>query len=238
VIFLVAPSKVFDIPMNSILFSSFLVPHFFYRTPSSLYMKYFIMDPRKSKRPSLPRLETDISPPPGRPAATTTSVPLAPVILPETNLRRTEAAPRLFGDSKREENVVPTVRYLPENKAFYVAEKSVVEAPVAKKKSQYYEEMFGHRGSHISPSEHVHQDSLVVAELKTNHKVRLYPVFEFMLRPLINYCTRSRMRSPSLSRMFCFVSLKSTSARKTPSWSRSSRKPTCSLAATLSRPTC
>jgi hypothetical protein len=159
-----------------------VLPHPSFTQLSSLYLEYFIMDSPKSKKPSLPRLETDISPPP-RPAST--SLPLAPVVLQGSNLQRIESAPGLFADTTKEENVVPTVRHAPDAKAFSVAEKTVGEAPVAKKKTQYYEEVFGHRGSHNSPSERVHQDSVVVAELKTNHKVHLYPIFDFRLRSLI-----------------------------------------------------
>lgn len=181
----VAPSKVPDTLTYFPSYRVFILVVFpaslfiLHHIQAFLHLEYFAMDSSKSKRPSLPRLETHISPP-SRPA--TISLPLAPVVLPETNLRRTETAPDLFTEITKEENVVPTVRYtLDPKKAFCVTEESVEEAPVAKKKTQYYEEVFGHRGSHISPSERVHQDSVVVAELKTNHRVHVFPVFDFEL---------------------------------------------------------
>ncbi|KAJ6121138.1 hypothetical protein N7523_005418 [Penicillium sp. IBT 18751x] len=137
----------------------------------------FIMDPFKSKRPSLPRLETDILPPqhlPPRPA--TLTLPLAPVPIPEiseTNVRRIETVPSLiFKEVTNEENQLPKARYDPD-KAFYVTEKNVAEEQMVKKRpQQYYEEVFGGRDSSDPPRERIYQDSVLVAELKTSHAVK------------------------------------------------------------------
>jgi hypothetical protein len=103
-------------------------------------------------------------------------LPLASVPLPEisvSNLRRTETAPSLnFKEVTNEENLLPlpTGRYATD-KAFYATETSVEDEPLTKKKQQYYEEVFGVRGSRDSPQERIHQDSVVVAELKMGSMV-------------------------------------------------------------------
>lgn len=135
------------------------------------------MDPSKPKRPPLARLATDILPP-QRPAPRPATImpPLAPVPLPEipgTNLRRTETAPSLiFKEVTNEENLLPlpTSRYATD-KAFYATENIVEDEPLIKKRQQYYEEVFGVRGSRDPPQERIHQDSVVVAELKMGSMV-------------------------------------------------------------------
>ncbi|KAJ5676539.1 uncharacterized protein N7477_002172, partial [Penicillium maclennaniae] len=142
-----------------------------------LILSRFMMDPFKSKRPSLPRLETDILPPhrlPPRPA--TLTLPLAPVPIPEiseTNVRRIGTVPSLiFKEVTNEENLLPKARYDPD-KAFYVTEKNVAEEQMVKKRpQQYYEEFFGGRDSSDPPRERIYQDSVLVAELKTSHAVK------------------------------------------------------------------
>lgn len=138
-----------------------------------------MMNPSKDRKPSLPRLTTDL--PPRRQTQAVHPL-LAIKALQDTNvqepkLEKLAAAPTLFGeDSENDENVAPAVRYAPtEAKTIYVAQKSVEDSPLTKTKTLYYEDAFTARGSHNSPKDRVAQDSLVVAELKTNFRVRMRP---------------------------------------------------------------
>lgn len=68
--------------------------------------------------------------------------------------------------------MMPTVnlRYSPETKPFWVAE-DIETAAMRKDKMKYYEDAFTARGPHNTAQDRVAQDSVVIAELKTNCKV-------------------------------------------------------------------
>lgn len=132
------------------------------------------MDLSKQKKPSLPRLATNVS----SDRHSTTSLPaLAPKIPTEINLHqrpkseRQAIAPFLFPEDDREdENVAPVQHYFPETKPAYVISKSVEDESPTTTKTMYYEDAFAIRGSHNSPKDRVALDSVVIAELATNHK--------------------------------------------------------------------
>lgn len=73
-------------------------------------------------------------------------------------------------DKKDDENIAPLLRYAADVKP-PVVEQSTEEPPITKTKTSYYDDAFAFRGAHNSPQERVAQDSVVVAELKTNYKV-------------------------------------------------------------------
>lgn len=151
----------------------------------SLHTDEFIMDPSKSRKPSLPRLTTNI--PAERQA--NVSLPLAPKNHPDANVQKPATGPKLFmDDTKDDENAFPTLRYAPDPKPFYVAPKNIEDSPVNKRMAVYYDELLSFRGPSNSPQERVAQDSVVVAELKTSHKVRLVPL---AVLPSALLCTNS-----------------------------------------------
>jgi hypothetical protein len=138
------------------------------------------MDLSKQKKPSLPRLATSL---PSDRQSTISLPTLAPKIPAEINIQqrpkseRQAIAPFLFPeDDKDDENVAPIKQYVPEAKPVYTTYKGIEEeSPTTTKKTMYYEDAFGVRGSHNSPKERVAQDSVVIAELITNHKA-CYPI--------------------------------------------------------------
>lgn len=69
------------------------------------------------------------------------------------------------------------VRYAPDPKILYIT-KDPEEMTAAKKRSQYYEDLFATRHTNISSQDQATQDSVVIVELKTNCKVCLlhFPV--------------------------------------------------------------
>ncbi|CEO59488.1 hypothetical protein PMG11_04163 [Penicillium brasilianum] len=136
------------------------------------------MDLSQQRKASLPRLATNIS----SDRHSTTSLPtLAPKIPAKINLHqrpkseRQAIAPFLFPeDCKDDENAVPAQQYFPDSEPAFVISKSVEnESPTStKKKTMYYEDAFAIRGSHSSPKDRVALDSVVIAELATNHKAK------------------------------------------------------------------
>lgn len=135
------------------------------------------MEPSKNKKPASTRLVTNT---PSDRQSTISLPTLAPKIPTEINMQqrakseRQAIAPFLFPENDRdEENIAPMKQYVPEVKPVYVTHKSVEDdlSPTnTKMKTMYYEDAFAVRGSHNSPKERVAQDSVVVAELNTNHK--------------------------------------------------------------------
>ena len=128
------------------------------------------MDLSKQKKPSRPRLATNI-PPECQPLA---SVSLMRKVSQEINVQPKSDRPVPVHSlvPEKDENIAPTVCYTSDLKALYPA-KGFEEVAVARKKAQYYEDAFTARGSHNSPQDRVTQDSFVVAELKTNKMVGL-----------------------------------------------------------------
>lgn len=129
-------------------------------------IKHFPMDLSNQKKPSLPRLSTNVS----LESQSTPLLPLQPK-LQDTNARPKRERPVTLPSPfpGQEENDLPTVHSVPEPKSMY-STKGPEDAPV-KKKSHYYEDAFTTRGSHNSPQDRIAQNSVVVAELKTNCKV-------------------------------------------------------------------
>lgn len=119
----------------------------------------FIMDSKG--KPSLPHLSTNFplleQPPNAKIAA---PVPERP--------RRTSS---LFKEDAHDENIAPIPQ--PGCKPIFVAQKGVEHAPITKMKKLYYDDAFTTRGSHNSPTDRVTFESIVVAELKINTRVRL-----------------------------------------------------------------
>lgn len=127
------------------------------------------MDPSRSRRPSLPRLTTNV-PPACRSSASLPPVPLVTKSI-DAKLQEPPCKPTLFLDDKKDdENIAPLLRYAADVKP-PVVEQSTEEPPITKTKTSYYDDAFAFRGAHNSPQERVAQDSVVVAELKTNYKV-------------------------------------------------------------------
>ncbi|KAJ5912331.1 Tautomerase [Penicillium tannophilum] len=125
------------------------------------------MDLSNQKKPSLPRLSTNIP-------LESQSTPLLPLLpkLQDTNVRpkreRPVTLPSPFPGG--EENISPTVLDVPEPKLI-CSTKGPEDAPV-KKRSHYHEGAFTTRGPQHSPQDQIPQDSVVVAELKTNCRVQ------------------------------------------------------------------
>ncbi|KAJ5970208.1 Tautomerase [Penicillium vulpinum] len=129
------------------------------------------------KKPSLPRLTTNIpllQKPSNASCNTLPSKPIPdasapPVIMPERPTRTSS----LFKEEKHdEENIVPVTRFVSESMPIYVSQKSVDDSPLTKVKKLYYEDAFTARGSHNSPKDRVTHESVVVVELKTNTKAK------------------------------------------------------------------
>ncbi|KAJ5682945.1 Tautomerase [Penicillium macrosclerotiorum] len=136
------------------------------------------MDLSKHKKPSLPRLTTNI------PTERQSSVSLPPLPVktqPQTKVQRPQSeskavVPSLFPQEGQtdNENIAPALRYFQSTKPVYVVPNSVEEddSPVAKKKTMYYEDAFAFRASPHPPKERIVQDSVVVAELTTNRRAK------------------------------------------------------------------
>lgn len=134
------------------------------------------MDPSRSRKPSLPRLTTNV------PAArrSSSSLPLVPLATIPTaaaakvdpNLQKPPSGPILFVDDKKDENVAPFLRYTADVKPPVIPQ-TMDEPAITKSKTSYYEDTFAVRGAHNSPKERVAQDSVILAELKMNYKVCL-----------------------------------------------------------------
>ncbi|KAJ5114334.1 Tautomerase [Penicillium alfredii] len=128
------------------------------------------MDLSNQKRSSLPRLATNVSP--GH--LTQVMHPALTKIYSDTHMpplsEHPAFRPSVFVEDKPDdENIAPTLRYAPDIKPIYIAPTCIEESPtLTRKKTMYYEDIFSARGAHNSPKERVDQDSLVVAELKTN----------------------------------------------------------------------
>lgn len=120
----------------------------------------------KSRKPSLPRLTTAL------PAARQSAASLAPKDRDPnaSNAEQLPTVPCFLPIKRDEENIAPSLRYAPDVKSPGTRQ-STEEPPLAKAKTAYYEDAFAFRAAHNSPQERVAQDSVVVAELKTNHKV-------------------------------------------------------------------
>ncbi|KAJ5382225.1 Tautomerase [Penicillium concentricum] len=132
------------------------------------------MDPCK-KKPSLPRLATNIpllqKPPNESCNAVPKTIPDAsvpPIVMPERPSRTSS----MFKEDKHDENIVPATRFASESMPIYVSQKSVDDSPLTKVKKLYYEDAFTTRGSHNSPKDRVTHESVVVVELKTNTKAK------------------------------------------------------------------
>ncbi|KAJ5953750.1 hypothetical protein N7501_008029 [Penicillium viridicatum] len=127
------------------------------------------------KKPSLPRLTTNIPLLQKPPNASCISVPkpldssAPPIIMPERPARTSS----MFKEEKHdEENIAPTTRFASESMPIYLSQKSVDDSPLTKVKKLYYEDAFTARGSHNSPKDRVTHESVVVVELKTNTKAK------------------------------------------------------------------
>ncbi|KAJ5188087.1 Tautomerase [Penicillium cf. griseofulvum] len=131
------------------------------------------MDPCK-KKPSLPRLATNIpllqKPPNASCNALPKNLPDAnapPIILPERPSRTSS----MFKEDKHdEENIVPVTRFASEG--IHVSQKGVDDSPLTKAKKLYYDDAFTTRGSHNSPKDRVTHESVVVVELRTSTKAK------------------------------------------------------------------
>ncbi|KAJ5259233.1 Tautomerase [Penicillium angulare] len=125
------------------------------------------MEPSKQKKPSLPRLATNLP----AESQSSPSLPLQRRRSQELNVKPRPERPITLPSPfpGREENIVPAVRYTPETKGLYM-EEDFGDPAIIKKKTQYYRDAFATRSSHNSPQERVTQDSVVVVELKTNYK--------------------------------------------------------------------
>jgi hypothetical protein len=111
----------------------------------------------------------------GRSRSTASLPVLVSKPLQVANMEKPASQPTLFPETNDDdENAPPTVHYAPaDSRTLYVTQKSVADdEPTSKLKTLYYEDAFTTRGSLTSPRERVAQDSVVVAELKTNWKVR------------------------------------------------------------------
>lgn len=129
------------------------------------------MDLSKQKKPSLPRLATNIP----VESQFSPSLPLLPKRPHEGNVEpkqpkaeRPITLPCPFPG--RAENIAPTVHYVPDAKGLYMTD-DFGDPAIIKKKTQYYEEAFATRGVLNSPQDRVIQGSVVVVELKTNCQV-------------------------------------------------------------------
>lgn len=118
----------------------------------------------KSKKPSLSRLTTSL------PAAGQSFTSLPPNPKDRHYNTQLPTVPSLFPLKREEENIAPSLRYAPDVKP-PVVRQSFEESPLSKVKTSYYEDAFAVRGAHNSPQDRVAQDSVVVAEFTTNHKV-------------------------------------------------------------------
>ncbi|KAJ5625209.1 hypothetical protein N7510_001518 [Penicillium lagena] len=130
------------------------------------------MDFSKHRKPSLPRLATNLTST-GRSRSTASLPVLVSKPLQNINVEKPTLQPTLFPENNEDdENAPPTVHYAPaDSRTLYVTQKSAENEPVVSQlKTLYYEDAFTTRGSHNSPKERVGQDSVVVAELKTNWK--------------------------------------------------------------------
>ncbi|CAI7649593.1 unnamed protein product [Penicillium viridicatum] len=127
------------------------------------------------KKPSLPRLTTNIPLLQKPPNVSCSSVPkpldasAPPIIMPERPARTSS----MFKEEKHdEENIAPATRFASESMPIYLSQKSVDDSPLTKVKKLYYEDAFTARGSHNSPKDRVTHESVVVVELKTNNKAK------------------------------------------------------------------
>ncbi|KAJ5945431.1 hypothetical protein N7516_005599 [Penicillium verrucosum] len=123
------------------------------------------------KKPSLPRLTTNIPLLQKPPNASCNAVPnpvdanAPPIIMPERPARTSS----MFKEEKHDkENIAPATRFASESMPIYLSQKSVDDSPLTKVKKLYYEDAFTARGSHNSPKDRVTHESVVVVELKTN----------------------------------------------------------------------
>ncbi|KAJ5088516.1 Tautomerase [Penicillium angulare] len=125
------------------------------------------MEPSKQKKPSLPRLATNLP----AESKSSPSLPLQPRRSHEPNVKPRPERPITLPSPfpGREENILPVPRYTPEAKGLYM-EDDFGDPAIIKRKTQYYEEKFATRSIHNSPQERVAQESVVVIELKTNYK--------------------------------------------------------------------
>ncbi|KAJ5991771.1 Tautomerase [Penicillium sp. IBT 35674x] len=125
------------------------------------------MELSNQKKPSLPRLSTNNP-------LESQSTPLLSLLpkLQDTNVRPKRERPATLPSPfpGREENISPTVRDVPKPKLIYSTKGP--EDTLVKKKPHYHENTFGTPDSHHSPQDRLLQDSVVVAELKTNCRVQ------------------------------------------------------------------
>lgn len=126
------------------------------------------------KKPSLPRLTTNIPLLQKPPNASCNAIPnpldasAPPIIMPERPARTSS----MFKEEKHDkENIAPATRFASESMPIYLSQKSVDDSPLTKVKKLYYEDAFTARGSHNSPKDRITHESVVVVELKTNTKV-------------------------------------------------------------------
>ncbi|KAJ5100011.1 Tautomerase [Penicillium argentinense] len=146
------------------------------------------MDSSKEKKPTLPRLDTNLppasAPAPGQPG-TRRSVFDRRF---QRNPDRSDLEPEklaglgihpLFREDEitTDENAIPGSRFSPKTIATHVKQKSAEETSATTKKKEglagYYEEAFSSRGSHNSPRERVIQESAVIVELTTNREIKI-----------------------------------------------------------------
>lgn len=168
------------------------------------------------KKPSLPRLTTNIPLLQKPPNASCNAIPnpldasAPPIIMPERPARTSS----MFKEEKHdEENIAPATRFASESMPIYLSQKSVDDSPLTKVKKLYYEDAFTARGSHSSPKDRVTHESVVVVELKTNTKVCDLLTSARWSLPA-NPLTRQRMIHPSYCRISPTSLPRSTSVRK------------------------
>ena len=128
------------------------------------------------KKPSLPRLKTNIPLLEQSANASCNALPLKivpdvntpPVIMPERPVKTLA----LFKEDKHdEENIAPATRFASDTMPVYLSQKNVDDSSMTKSKKLYYEDAFTTRGSHNSPKDRVTYESVIVVELKTNINV-------------------------------------------------------------------
>lgn len=163
--------------------------------------------PSKSRKPSLPRLTTNV------PAARRSSTSLKNI---DPNPQQPPRGPAVFVDDNKDvENIGPFLRYAADVKP-PVVRQNLEQPPMTKTKVSYYEDAFNYRGVHNSPQDRVAQEAIIVADLKTNYKVCFAPTFSLLCTPRAENNPRTKMEVTSSSTTFFSGSLISISVLKPP----------------------
>lgn len=142
------------------------------------HQSHLAMDLPWKKKPSLPRLATNLpkesKSDPSLSLRSRTSNEIRAKPRPEHPVHPPSPYPEQY------ENIPPAIRYAPDPKILYIT-KDPAEMTEAKKRSQYYADMYATRPGENSSLDRATQDSVVIVELKTNCKVCLlyHPVVKY-----------------------------------------------------------